>query len=75
MNKMIMKVKMQDGIPQEKGKEIVKFIKEQDLKKIQASIQKDVVRVTSPKKDDLQTVMQLLKGHDFGIDMQFTNFR
>lgn len=75
MNKMIMKIKMQDGIPQEKGKEIVKFIKEQDFKKIQASIQKDVVRVTSPKKDDLQTAMQLLRGHDFGIDMQFTNFR
>ena len=75
MNKMIMKIKMQDGIPQEKGKEIVKFIKEQNLKKIQASIQKDVIRVTSPKKDDLQDVMQLLKGHDFGIDMQFTNYR
>lgn len=75
MNKMIMKIKMQDGIPQEKAKEIVKFIKEQEIKKIQASIQKDVVRVTSAKKDDLQSAMQLLKGHDFGIDMQFMNFR
>ena len=75
MNKMIMKIKMQDGIPQEKAKEIVKFIKEQDIKKIQASIQKDVVRVTSAKKDDLQSAMQFLKGHDFGIDMQFMNFR
>ena len=75
MNKMIMKIKMQDGIPQEKGKEIVKFIKEQDIKKIQASIQKDVVRVTSAKKDDLQAAMQLIRAHDFGIDMQFTNFR
>ena len=75
MNKMIMKIKMQDGIPQEKAKEIVKFIKEQPVKKVQASIQKDVVRVTSAKKDDLQAVMQALRAHDFGIDMQFSNFR
>jgi cyclic-di-GMP-binding protein len=75
MNKMIMKIKMQDGIPQEKAKEIVKFIKEQPVKKVQASIQKDVVRVTSAKKDDLQAVMQAVRTHDFGIDMQFTNFR
>jgi uncharacterized protein YajQ (UPF0234 family) len=75
MNKMVMKIKIQEGIPQEKAKEIVKFIKEQNLKKIQASIQKDVIRVTAPKKDDLQAVIQAVKGHDFGIDTQFTNYR
>jgi hypothetical protein len=75
MNKMIMKIKIQEGIPQEKAKEIVKYIKEQNLKKIQASIQKDVIRVTAPKKDDLQAVIQAVKAHDFGIDTQFTNYR
>ena len=75
MNKMVMKIKIQDGIPQEKAKEIVKYIKEQNLKKIQASIQKDVIRVTAPKKDDLQAVIQAVKSHDFGIDTQFTNYR
>ncbi|MCE5301436.1 MAG: YajQ family cyclic di-GMP-binding protein [Spirochaetia bacterium] len=75
MNKMVQKIKIQDGIPQEKAKEIVRYIKEQNLKKIQATIQKDVVRVSGPKKDDLQQVMAVLKAHDFGIDMQFTNYR
>ncbi|MGD0565998.1 MAG: YajQ family cyclic di-GMP-binding protein [Candidatus Goldiibacteriota bacterium] len=75
MNKMVMKIKIQDGIPQEKAKEIVKYIKEQNLKKVQASIQKDVIRVTAPKRDDLQAVIQAVKSHDFGIDTQFTNYR
>ncbi len=75
MNKMIMKMKIQEGIPQEKAKEIVKFIKDLGLKKIQASIQKDVVRVSAPKKDDLQEAMQAIRAHDFGIDTQFTNYR
>jgi len=75
MNKMIMKVKIQDGIPQEKSKDIVKYIKELKLKKIQASIQKDVVRVSGPKKDDLQEVIVKLREKDFGIDMQFDNYR
>jgi uncharacterized protein YajQ (UPF0234 family) len=70
-----MKIHIQDGIPQEKAKEIVKYIKELDLKKIQASIQKDVIRVTSPKIDDLRELMSALNQHDFGIDMQFTNYR
>jgi uncharacterized protein YajQ (UPF0234 family) len=73
--RMNMKIHIQDGIPQEKAKEIVKYIKELDLKKIQASIQKDVVRVTSPKIDDLRELMSALNQHDFGIDMQFTNYR
>jgi cyclic-di-GMP-binding protein len=74
MNKMHMKITIQEGIPQEKAKEIVKFIKDSGVK-VQASIQKDVVRVTGKKKDDLQDVMAGLKAHDFGIDMQFTNYR
>lgn len=75
MNKMVMEVTIQDGIPQEKAKEIVKFIKESGIKKVQASIQKDVIRISGPKKDDLQEVMQLLRSKDFGIDMQFANYR
>ncbi len=69
-----LKVTIQDGIPQEKAKDIVKAIKDSKLK-VQASIQKDVVRVTGKSKDDLQAVMALLKAKDFGIDMQFTNYR
>lgn len=75
MNKMVMEVTIQEGIPQEKAKEIVKFIKDSGIKKVQASIQKDTVRVSGPKKDDLQEVMQLLRSKDFGIDMQFANYR
>ena len=74
-NRMVMKINIQDGIPQEKAKDVVKFIKELKLKKVQASIQKDVVRVSAPKKDDLQEVMQQLKAKDFGIDMQYDNYR
>lgn len=68
-------VELQVGIPVEKGREIVKKIKELKLKKVQASIQGDQVRVTGPKRDDLQAAMAALKDHDFGIDMQFTNYR
>jgi len=74
LNKTHMEIIIQDGIPQEKAKEIVKAIK--DLKiKVQASIQKDVIRVSGPKKDDLQAVMAALREKDFGVDMQFTNYR
>jgi uncharacterized protein YajQ (UPF0234 family) len=68
------KVTMQKGIPTDKAREIVKIIKGSKLK-VQASIQADQVRVTGKSKDDLQTVMQLLKSSDLGIDMQFTNRR
>lgn len=68
-------VELQVGIPVEKGREIVKKIKELKLKKVQASIQGDQVRVTGPKRDDLQAAMAALKDVDFGIDMQFTNYR
>src|SRR5216684_2501810 len=68
------KITMQQGIPQEKAKEIVRVIKD-SKKKAQASIQGDTVRVSSKDRDSLQEVIALLKGHDFGIDMQFTNYR
>ncbi len=68
------KVTLQQGIPTEKAKDIVKLIKE-SKKKAQASIQGDTVRVSSKDRDTLQEVIALLRGHDFGIDMQFTNYR
>lgn len=68
------KVTLQEGIPSDKAREIVKVIKSSKLK-VQASIQGEQVRVTGKSKDDLQSVMQLLKSTDLGIDMQFTNRR
>jgi len=67
-------VTFQQGIPVEKGKEIVKAIKDQKLK-VQASIQGDQLRVTGKSRDDLQEAMALVRGQDFGVDVQFTNFR
>jgi uncharacterized protein YajQ (UPF0234 family) len=67
-------VKLQQGIPIEKAREIVRVIKD-SKKKVQASIQGDLVRVSGKDRDALQDVIQLLRGHDFGIDMQFTNYR
>jgi cyclic-di-GMP-binding protein len=66
--------KIQQGISSDKAKEIVKAIKDQKLK-VQASIQADQVRVTGRSKDDLQGVMTLLRGRDFGVPLQFTNYR
>jgi len=68
------KVSLQQGIPTEKAKEIVKAIKDAKLK-VQAAIQADQVRVSGKNRDDLQTVIQTLKGSDFGIELQFTNYR
>jgi len=67
-------VTMQQGIPIEKAKEIVKVIKD-SKKKVQASIQGDSVRVSSKDRDALQEVIALVRGRDFGIDVQFTNYR
>jgi uncharacterized protein YajQ (UPF0234 family) len=67
-------VTLQQGIPTEKAKEIVKLIKGTKLK-VQAAIQQESVRVSSKDRDTLQEVIALLKEHDFGIDMQFTNYR
>ena len=65
---------MQQGIPTEKARDIVKAIKD-SKKKVQASIQGDTVRVSGKDRDTLQEVMALLRQKDFGIDMQFTNYR
>jgi uncharacterized protein YajQ (UPF0234 family) len=68
-------IAIQQGIPIEAAREIVKFIKDQKLKKVQASIQGDQLRVTSPSKDELQLAMQQLRGHDFGVSLHFGNYR
>jgi len=68
------KVTMQQGIPTEKAREIVKAIKD-SKKKVQASIQGDTVRVSGKDRDTLQEIMAMLRQRDFGIDMQFTNYR
>ncbi len=65
---------LQQGIPVEKGREIVKQIKESGLK-LQASIQGDQLRVSGKSRDDLQACIQLVRGTDHGIDLQFGNFR
>ena len=67
-------VQIQQGIPQEKAKEVVKFIKDSKAK-VQASIQGDVVRVSGKDRDTLQDIIGKLKTKDFGIDMQFSNYR
>jgi len=67
-------IKLLQGIDKERGKEIVKAVKESKLK-VQAQIMDDQVRVSAKKIDDLQQVIQLLKGKDFGIDLQFVNMR
>jgi len=68
-------IEIQQGIPIDAAREIVKFIKDQKLKRVQASIQGDQVRVTSPSKDELQGAMQVLRGHDFGVSLSFGNYR
>jgi uncharacterized protein YajQ (UPF0234 family) len=65
---------LQEGIATDKAREIVKLIKDAKLK-VQAAIQGDQVRVSGKKRDDLQSVMKLLRDRDLGIAMQFVNFR
>ncbi len=67
-------VDLQQGIPTEKAREIVKIIKDSKLK-VQASINGDYVRVSGKDRDTLQEVIKMLKGRDFDFDMQFTNYR
>jgi cyclic-di-GMP-binding protein len=67
--------KLQQGISQDKGREIVKFIKDLGIKKVQAQIMDDQLRVTGKDRDDLQSVIASLKEKDFSIDMSFTNYR
>ena len=68
-------ITLQQGIPTEAAKEVVKFLKEAKLRKVQASIQGDQLRVTSPSRDELQEVMRLLRDHDLGVALQFGNYR
>lgn len=67
-------IKLNQGIPTEKAKEMVKLIKTMKIK-VQAAIQGDSLRVSGKKKDDLQAVMAMLKDKDFGIPLQFNNYR
>ena len=68
-------IPIQQGIPIEAARDIVKFIKEKKLKKVQAAIQADQVRVTSPSRDELQEAIRALREHDFGVALQFGNYR
>ncbi len=68
-------LKLQQGIPIETAREIVKVIKDRKMKRVQAAIQGDQVRVSSPSRDELQEVIELHKQQDFGIELSFGNFR
>jgi cyclic-di-GMP-binding protein len=68
-------VSLQQGIPTEAAKAIVQFLKDRKMKKVQAAIQADQVRISSGSKDDLQEAIRVLREHDFGIALQFGNYR
>jgi hypothetical protein len=68
-------ISLQQGIPTDASRAIVKFLKDRKLKKVQAAIQADQLRISSPSRDELQGVMHLLKEQDFGIELQFGNYR
>ena len=68
-------IEIQQGIPIEAAKEIVKYLKDQQLKKVQATIQADQVRISSSSKDELQNAMRVLRDHDFGVALGFGNYR
>ena len=68
-------VTLQQGVPTESAKDIVKFIKDQKLKKVQAAIQGDQLRITSPSRDELQAAIARLRAEDFGVELSFGNFR
>jgi cyclic-di-GMP-binding protein len=68
-------VTLTTGLSSDLCREIVKYLKDAKLKKVQAAIQGDTVRISSPSKDDLQGAMALLRGHDFGVELKFGNYR
>ena len=68
-------VTLQQGIPSDAAREIIKYLKDQKLKKVQATIQGEQLRIAAPSKDELQDAIRLLRSHDFGIDLQFGNYR
>jgi cyclic-di-GMP-binding protein len=68
-------IDLQQGIPTETARAIVKCIKDRKMKRVQAAIQSEQVRVSSPSRDDLQAAIALLKQEDFGVELQFGNYR
>lgn len=68
-------ITLQQGIPSDAARDIVKFLKDRKLRKVQAAIQADQVRVSAPSKDDLQEAIRLLREQDFGLALQFGNYR
>jgi uncharacterized protein YajQ (UPF0234 family) len=68
-------ITLQQGIPGDAARDIVKYLKDQKLKKVQTAVQGDQVRISSSSKDDLQDAIRLLRDHDFGIALQFGNYR
>jgi uncharacterized protein YajQ (UPF0234 family) len=68
-------VDLQQGLSSETARAIVKFIKEQKIKKVQSEIQGDQVRISSPSRDDLQHVIALLREQDYGVELNFGNYR
>jgi uncharacterized protein YajQ (UPF0234 family) len=68
-------IPIQEGIPIEAAREIVRFVKDLKLKKVQAAIQGDQVRVSAPSRDELQAAIHALREHDFGVALQFGNYR
>ncbi|ANM29869.1 hypothetical protein ABI59_10195 [Acidobacteria bacterium Mor1] len=74
-NTVKQEIDLQQGISMDTAKAIVKYIKDQKIKKVQAAIQGEQVRVTSPKRDDLQTAIAVLKKKDFGVELRFGNYR
>jgi cyclic-di-GMP-binding protein len=72
---MRQEIMLQQGIPTEKARDIVKCLKDAKLKRVQAAIQGEQLRVTSPSRDDLQEAMRVLREQDFGVALQFGNYR
>jgi hypothetical protein len=68
-------INLQQGLPSETARAIVRFIKDQKIKRVQSEIQGDQVRVSSPSRDDLQQVIALLRQQDYGVELKFGNYR
>jgi uncharacterized protein YajQ (UPF0234 family) len=68
-------LQLTQGIPQDVAKQIIRAIKDQGFKKVQATIQGDEIRVTAPSRDELQAVIGFLKAQDFGVELRFGNYR
>jgi uncharacterized protein YajQ (UPF0234 family) len=66
---------LKQGLSQDTARAIVKLLKDQKLKKIQSQIQGDAVRISGPSRDELQSVIQLLKGQDYDVELEFGNYR